>query len=244
MAPWWHAVVEARHELQNPTSHDKLRLLGARLGLSAASHVLDMASGRAGPAVLLAQEFGCRVTCVERAAEFVTEAERRVDAAGLRDRVELVQADARDFPLEPERYDAALCLGASFVWGGLTETVAALAPAVGRRGFVVVGEPYWRRWPLPTDVDLEEAWDFAPLPETFARFESAGVPVVGVIASTEDDWDRYETLHWQTLEEWLHEHPDHPDAAEFRQRGARERERYLRWQRDLLGWAIFLGRKR
>ena len=33
MRTWWHAVVESEHELQNPTSKDKIRLLGRRLGL-------------------------------------------------------------------------------------------------------------------------------------------------------------------------------------------------------------------
>jgi hypothetical protein len=31
--PWWFAVVEARHQLQNPTSPEKILLLGDRLGL-------------------------------------------------------------------------------------------------------------------------------------------------------------------------------------------------------------------
>ena len=31
--PWYYAVVESGHELQNPTSGDKIRLLGKRLGL-------------------------------------------------------------------------------------------------------------------------------------------------------------------------------------------------------------------
>ena len=69
---WWHAVVETRHELQNPTSPEKIRELGERLGLNPDSHVLDIASGKGGPALILAEAFGCRLTCVERAPEFVS----------------------------------------------------------------------------------------------------------------------------------------------------------------------------
>jgi hypothetical protein len=65
----------------------------------------------------------------------------------------------------------------------------------------------------------------------------------GLIDSSLDDWDRYETLHWLAAEEWLNEHPDDPDAEEIRTRTERDRERYLRWQRDLLGWAIIVGRR-
>ena len=80
---WWHAVVEARHALMNPTSPEKIRLLGEGLGLGAESHVLDIASGTCGPALILASEFGCRLTCVERAPEFVARGRERVAAAGL-----------------------------------------------------------------------------------------------------------------------------------------------------------------
>jgi hypothetical protein len=68
--------------------------------------------------------------------------------------------------------------------------------------------------------------------------------VTGIIASSEDDWDRYESLHWRALDEWLAEHPDDPDAPQFRVRYERTRDDYLRSERALLGWAIFVGRKR
>ena len=45
------------------------------------------------------------------------------------------------------------------------------------------------------------------------------MPVVSDIASSEDDWDRYETLHWQAaLERWLRANEDDPDAPEIRAR--------------------------
>jgi ubiquinone/menaquinone biosynthesis C-methylase UbiE len=240
--PWWYAVIESRHELQNPTSAEKIRLLGERLGLDGSSHVLDVAGGRGGPAVLLARDFGCRVTLVELSSEFAAAARERARAAGLADRVDVVESDAKDFEISREGYDAAICLGASFAFDGLEPTVRALARAVPPRGLIAVGEPFWRTWPLPDGFDVEDYTDFVSLPETVERFESAGVEVVSVIASSEDDWDRYESLRWFTLEEWLAANPDDPQAEEFRARGRATRERYLRWTRELLGWAIFVCR--
>ena len=237
---WWHAVVEAEHELQNPTSADKIRLLGERLGLGSGSHVVDLASGIGGPAVILAETFGCRLTCVERAPEFVATARKRVAAAGLEDRIEIVEADASTYELG--RYDAALCLGATFVFDGLVPTVERLRPAAP---LLAVGEPYWREWPLPPAADGpprtdEEEW--LPLAQTVERVESTGVRVVSLISSSEDDWDRYESLHWQTLDTWLATNPGHPQAEEFRERGAAQRARYLAWERAAMGWAIFVCR--
>jgi SAM-dependent methyltransferase len=242
--PWWFHVVESKHELQNPTSVEKIRLLGERMNLGADSRVLDIGSGRGGPAVLLAASFGCHLTCIEQSDAFADAARRRATYAGVEELVELFTADARDFPLEVDHYDAALCLGASFIWGTLPEAVAALAPTVHPDGFLAIGEPYWRTWPLPDGFETEEGWDFLPLPETVARFETGVVEFVTLIASSQDDWDRYESLHWHALEDWLHENANDRDAERFREMGRRYRDAYLRWNRELLGWGIFVGRKR
>jgi predicted O-methyltransferase YrrM len=242
--PWWFAVAESNHELQNPTSAEKIRLLGRRLRLGPESHVLDMASGRGGPAVLLAGEFGCHITCVEESEEFLAAAQQGVRDADLSQLIELVHSDGRDFPLKPDSYDAALCLGASFIWDGLPGTLAALAPAVRRGGFVAVGEPYWNSWPLPKDFQPEEGEDFLSLAETAKQFAQVDLELVTLIASSQDDWDNYVTLRWYSVETWLHDHPDDPDAKEFREFLDHSRDRYLHWERDLLGWGIFVSRAR
>jgi hypothetical protein len=64
--------------------------------------------------------------------------------------------------------------------------------------------------------------------------------VVTVIASSEDDWDRYVTLSWRAIEEWLAANDD----DEIRRQYETDKRRYLRVQRDLLGWAILAGWKR
>ena len=238
----WYGVVEARHELQNPTSPAKIRLLAHSLELGGTSHVLDLGGGRGGPALLLAQETGCRITTVELRPEFAAVARERARTARLEELVDVIESDAKNFPIERGRYDAALCLGASFAFDGLVPTLHALTEAVPRRRFVAVGEPFWRTWPLPDEFEPDEGEDFLPLAETVARFESVGVEVVSLIASSEDDRDRYESLHWLALEDWLTANPDDPQADEFRGRGRHFRDRYLRWTRDLMGWAIFVCR--
>jgi cyclopropane fatty-acyl-phospholipid synthase-like methyltransferase len=241
--PRYFVVAESTHELQNPTSEEKLLLLGRRLGLGPDSRVLDTASGRGGPALVLAREFGCAVHGIEVSPDFHAVAEERILAAGLTDRVSFDLADASSASLEPDSYDAALCLGASFVYGNLADTVEALAPAVRPGGHVVVGEPYWRQLPLPDDYeDRADSW--TTLEGTVVIFETSGLPVVSVIASSDDDWDRYETLHWQAVERWLAENPDDPDALDIRSRHERAKRTHLRHGRALVGWAIFVGWKR
>jgi hypothetical protein len=155
-----------------------------------------------------------------------------------------VRADARDFSAEREGYDAAMCLGASFIWDGLPATLAALDPAVRNRGFIAVGESYWGEWPPPERAEPDEGEGFLPLPETIKRLTDSGLEPVTLIDASLVDWDRYESLHWLAAESWLTEHTDDPDAENIRVLNDRFRDRYLRWQRGLLGWAIIVGRKR
>jgi SAM-dependent methyltransferase len=238
--PWYYAVAERDHEIQNPTTADKIVLLGRYLRLGPDTRVLDLACGKAGPAALLASTFGCHVVGIERSHEFVESAREHVAETGVADRVEIVEADAHAFPLEADSWDAILCLGATFVWDDLAGTLAALTPGVRPGGHVVVGEPYWRQWPLPRGIEDQ---GFVSLHEASKRVDAAGLALVALIASDEDDWDRYESLHWLALESWLAENPKDPDAHEIRERHEQARENYLDYQRELLGWGMFVGRK-
>ncbi len=242
MIPRYFVVAERDHQIQNPISEEKLLLLGARLRLGPGSRVLDIASGRGGPALILAKTFRCRVDGIEIAPEFHAVAVERVEADDLSDLVSFRLGDASREALPRAEYDAALCLGASFVYGSLADTVEALAPAVKPGGHVVVGEPFWRRLPLPDDYeDRDEPW--TTLADTVTIFETSGLRAVSVIASCEDDWDRYETLHWRACEEWLAANPADPDASDIRARHERSKRVYLRHGRENLGWAIFVGWK-
>jgi SAM-dependent methyltransferase len=240
--PRYFTVAERDHELQNPISEDKLHLLGRRLRLDPSSRVLDIASGRGGPALLLAREFGCCIEGLEIAPEFHAAAVERVEAAGLAELVSFRLGDASQAELETGAYDVAMCLGATFVWGSLAGTLDALEPTVRGGGHVVVGEPYLRRLPVPEEYE-EGHGPYTTLEGTVTIMDSGTLQTVAVIASSEDDWDGYETLHWRAVEEWLVENADDPDAADIRGRHERYKHDYLRYGRVHLGWAIFVGWK-
>ena len=236
--PW--EVVERDHELQNPTSADKIRLVGDYMRLDDRMRVLDVACGKGGPARILAATYGCRVHGIEIRPVFAEQAREQAAAAGLDALIEVETADAAKVQLEPDSYDAALCLGAAFVWGTIADAAAALRPVVPDGAYVAIGEPFWRVWPLPDGVDPQE---FVTLQETAARFTDAGFKLTGIVAASEDDWDRYESLHWRAVEEWLADHPGGPEADSVRATHERRRDDHLRYERALEGWAIFVGRK-
>ena len=62
------------------------------------------------------------------------------------------------------------------------------------------------------------------------------------ISASQDDWDRYETLRWRSVEEWLGEHADDPAVEDVRSMHEHRKRAYLRYGRDVLGWALFVCR--
>lgn len=76
-----------------------------KLQLSASDHVLEIGTGWGGFAIHAASQYGCRVTTTTISRQQFDLAVQRVDAAGLRDRVTVIQTDYRDLPQLNVRFD-------------------------------------------------------------------------------------------------------------------------------------------
>ena len=182
-------MVERDHVIQNPTSAEKIRLAGEYLRLGPGDRVLDVACGKCGPAIVLATAFGCRIDGIELRESFAEAGRQRIADAGLQDLIDVEVGDAAKVKLGT--YDVALCLGAAFAWGHIGDAARALAPVAPR---IAIGEPFAR-------APGTEAEGWVDLPSTVERFESAGVQLTGMVAGSQDDWDRYESLHWRAAVE-------------------------------------------
>lgn len=235
---WIHAINESAADefaegVLNPMHPDKFRTLGSRLRLRPGHRVLDVGAGRCGPALVLAREYGCQITAVEPYEPFLSRARERVAAAGLSDQFEFVQAAGADFAIEPGAYDAAMCIGASWAWGGLEGTLEALGPGVRPGGHVVVGEGYF----VPGQT--ADYFTDQTLDHVLGAFESAGLAVVTFIRSSPDDFDQYHSIQATSLLDWLEANAGSPDAEQVRT-----------WQREAVaeiasvrfGWALIAGR--
>lgn len=233
---WIHAITEVDSVVMNPMAPDKFLRLARQLELEPGSRVLDVGAGRCGAALLLVREFGCSVTAVEPFGDFLDEGRRRVEAAGLTHRFEFVQKTGADFHIEPESYDAAICLGATWAWDGLGGTLDALKAGVREEGHVLAGEPYKHRSEDETEHELHP-WT---LPEVIERFEERGLAVMWMVRSSVHEWDEYTSVHARDLLDWLAANPGHPDSEEVR--GWR-RDQVRRLGGPYIGWAIIAGRK-
>ena len=82
------------------------RFLVSRVPVGPDDNVLDVATGTAAVAIELARRTGCRVVGLDQSPEMLEIGRRRVAAAGLDDRIELVDGTADRLPFEDAAFDA------------------------------------------------------------------------------------------------------------------------------------------
>ena len=192
-----------------------------------------------------AERFGIEGTGVEINPSFVAQARSRASAEGLGEAVTFVEADARDFVADPEGYDVVACIGAPFAIGSFQEAVSWMVGALKPSGVLAIGDVFLRA-PLSEEAAEREGFavgDFRTLEQSAAVLEGHGLAIDGLIAASEDDWDRYASGSWRAARSWAATNPDDPDRAEILGLMDGYRKRHLRFTRPHLGWAMFVARR-
>jgi demethylmenaquinone methyltransferase / 2-methoxy-6-polyprenyl-1,4-benzoquinol methylase len=118
--------------------------------------VADVATGTAAVAIALARRYpGCRVVGIDQSPEMLAGGARRVEAAGLRGRIELVEGQAEQPPVERGSVDALTHTYLLRYVDDPAATIAALAAAIRPGGMMAslefgvprgVALPAWRGW--------------------------------------------------------------------------------------------------
>ncbi len=245
MDTWkFYGITHAEHVICNPTSPERLDEIIGLLDLPQGAAVWEAACGKGELLLRLAERHPFRGTGVDISPyEIVVAREHaatRAPAAGLA----FVEGDAAAHSPEPASVDLAVCLGASWIWGGHRGTLQALRSFAKPGGLILVGEPYWRREPEPEYLAAAElgAGDISTLHGNVAIAAEEGLTFLYALPSRHEDWDRYELLQVRAAERYALAHPDDPDVDELLTRARRGADAYLRWGRDTLGWSIYLFR--
>lgn len=239
-------ITHRDHVVMNPMSLAKTEEMIACLRLPDAGRVLDVACGKAEFLCRVAERYPVTGIGIDLSPFTIAEARRNVAARGLEGRIELLHMDGGRYePAPGTMVDLASCIGGSWIFQGHKGTLEALGRMVRPGGLVLVGEPFWRMEPDPEY--LVQTGQDAGLWGTHAGNVQAGLDLgltlVYTVVSNEDDWDRYEGLQWQAAERHAVDHPDDPDVAPLLQTARRNRDAYLRWGRDSVGWAMYLFQK-
>lgn len=105
--------------VENPMGAHPLWLtewISQRVPLERGMRVLDLGCGTAKSSVFLARELGVQVFATDLWTS-ATEIQRRVEDAGVADRVVPIHADARELPFAGEFFDAIVCVDAYNYFG-------------------------------------------------------------------------------------------------------------------------------
>lgn len=185
-------------------------------------------------------------TGVDLNAEDLERGRASARARGLDGRVTFVAESATDTARGPA--DVVLCLGSTQALcpadappPHTADALRALRRLVAPGGRVVLGEGVWQRTPAP--AELAAMWpdartDEYPHPgDLVDAAVAAGFRPLWVETASTEEWEEFESGYLADTEEWLAAHPDHPDAAELRERADRHRSTWLRGYRGVLGLA-------
>jgi len=255
MDTWkFYDITHRDHVVCNPTSVAKLDEIIGLLDLPAAPRMLDIACGKGELLLRLAARYGSgasgggfRGVGVDISPPFVRKARRRararVPGRGLR----FVLGDGAAYrPPASKRFDIALCLGASWIWGGYVGTLRGLLRLTAPGGRVLVGEPFWIRRPTRANLAVlgERADAFATHEGNQRLARAAGLTVLRVARSSLAEWDGYMRPQWQRARAFAREHPQDPDAAEVLARARHSWQAHQTCERAVLGWGVYLLEKR
>ena len=144
------------------------RYLVSRVECGPEGSVLDVATGTAAVAIELVRQKGCRVVGLDQSPEMLTGARARVDAAGLSDRVTLLEGGAEQLPFPDGAFDALTFTYLIRYVEDPGATLAELARVV-KPGGIVAGLEFG----VPRGV-------WRPLWELYVR---VGLPVSGAVIS-------------------------------------------------------------
>ena len=239
-------ITHREHTVCNPTSLGKLEALIALLRLGPGARAIEIASGKGEFIVRLAERYTIEGVGIDISPYFVADAEKKRRERVPDARLRFLEMDGAKYrPETPESFDLAACIGASWIFGGHRGTLEALNGLSAPGGWIVAGEPYWRREPAKEYLEAsgDERSSFGTHHENGEAGRELGLELAYTLVSNEDDWDRYEGLQWYAAEAWARENPGDADRETVLERVRKGKATYLRWGRETLGWAIYVFRK-
>lgn len=242
----FYDITHKYHDILNPSNPEKLDRLISLLKLDADAKVLEIATGKGELITQIIERYGVSGVAVDLSPDHSRDARARFAERIPEANLTFLEMDGAEYqPEKPESFDLTLCLGASWIWNGHHGTLAALKAMTKPGGLIAVGEPFWMEDPDPEFLKRAgyEKETFATHYENVKMGEEFGLNLIYTIVSDHYDWDNYYSLWWYAGEEYIRQNPDDPDLLAFKAWLADAKEQYLRWERDSLGWAIYLFKK-
>jgi SAM-dependent methyltransferase len=243
-----YTYVGHRHlAFMNPFGEATMSRVIDLLAMSANQLVVDFGAGWCELPLRLIEKYAVHADCVELSPLIAGEARARAAKRVDPERIRIHEGDAGTFKatIPPAAFDLAVCIGSSHALGGPELAITTLARLTRPGGRVLVGEAFWKA--APNDEYLKATGlgvsEFSVFTTPVALGVQAGLLPELCIAATEREFDEYEWAHQRAIEAYADEHPSDDQALGLLSRGRVWRENYLKYGRDILGFALYLLRK-
>lgn len=235
-----------RHRICNPYALDQLRRVLAYTDLQTGDRAVDLGCGNGVASCWMATHYGLDLTGVERFLPVAALARAEAERPLGRGRVAIVEGSASEHLAGAGQHRLVSAIGAIALFPDLprpAEAMAALVPSIAPGGWLLWGDPFWKKPPSPALIQAFGAETYESLSGWAAAGEAAGLEVRHMAVSAEADW---ETFFWTmnaSMEDWAAENPGHAEAGAIRARAAMLRRLYLDEQREGMGFGLYLFRR-
>ncbi len=109
-------ISERYLDLVNPTNPEKILTAGRVAGMRKDSHVIDFGCGYGKPLILWANEFGISGVGIDIRPAACERAQEKIKSQSLESQIKIVCGNAAEYKFEPQSFDVATCIGATFCW--------------------------------------------------------------------------------------------------------------------------------
>lgn len=218
-------LTQGNMNIMNPISEKKLIMAGKYAGLQPGMSVLDIGCGNGTLLSLWQKEFSISGTGIELQSKSAARAKDLLHGSGI----SVIEGDAAKYV--PDRpYDVVCALGTSFIFGGAERTLEHLAGFVKEGGSLVIGDRFWKKSAVPPEFSRE--WtEVTTAFELISTARDLGFTLAGMLCSSPDEWDEYESEVWQNA--ITKEMYDYLEQIQ---------DEYFFYGRECMGWGCFVFR--
>lgn len=240
----FYAIAEADHRYSVPITPEKVLKLGKICQLKSSSRVLDLACGKGEMLCQWAKQYYIKGTGVDNRPDEIHKAMERSDQMKVWSQVNFQMEDPAMYPQEFHQYDVITCLAGSWIGGGWQSTLGLMRTALKsiEDGILIIGETFWKQ--PPTDA-VCDALGIQPdvmldIPKISDHLDEADAVLLQLLVTTPEEWDEYYSGQWTAVQQWLAENPLTADADALRRWNQHNRQMYLKYERQYVGWGVFV----
>lgn len=213
--------------------------------LDSCEHIADIGCGSGGQTMVLAEDFGGKITGVDLFPAFIDKFNRNAERLHVQHRVRGIVGSMDDLQFDDESLDILWSEGAIYNIG-FEKGIREWDRFVKKEGHLVISEAVWFSNTRPAEI--EEFWlDAYPgidtIPNKMAQMQDAGYTPVASFVLPENCWtEHFYDPQVQVREDFLKKHAGNKSAEGFIENQVHEEHLYRKYNK-YYGYAFFIGKK-